>query len=343
MSASAGATSPRSFTCFVETLAKQHVEEILWLIRGVRKSHWVKRSPGRDQVVEAAWIATRPRQQSSDLNGRGIRHASTNEGTYLSVSEQRNGESTMRGLAGCQREPFSPARCDDANAIDRIDANAAHEEGARMMMLRFPARQAQRDRSRRAPVKHMQRCAFAARSPPIGRARRRNALSKPVTSATGNRMSHRPCPAMRLARCDQRPFWKMPTIGRIPPTTGAEAIEEHHGAIGSQSIGDALHQDSLAHPAWRMDDERRASFAGEDCNIVKNVALNDYLDLGERVRRGIQTILVLYLQLSEYRYPINSFVRLAAGTGFDPDEISQLEQALLRIRIARFAPCGEHC
>jgi len=142
---------------------------------------------------------------------------------------------------------------------------------------------------------------------------------------------------------DQRPFWKVPTIGRIPPTTGTEAIEEHHGAVGSQSIGEALHQDSLAHPACCMDDERKTSFAGECCNVVKNVALNDYLDLGERVRRGIQTILVLHLQLSQDRYPINSFIRLAARTGFNPDEVSQFEQALLRIWIAGLAPCGKRC
>ncbi len=45
--------------------------------------------------------------------------------------------------------------------------------------------------------------------------RRRNALSKPVTSASGNRMSHRPCPAMRLAR------WTSVLSGRCRPSAGS--------------------------------------------------------------------------------------------------------------------------
>ncbi len=92
-----------------------------------------------------------------------------------------------------------------------------------------------------------------------------------------------------------------------------------------------------------MNNERKTSFAGEGCNVAKNVALNDDLNLGKRVRRGIQPILVLHFQLSQNRYPINSFVSLATGTGLDPDEIPQLEQAFLRIRIPWFAPCGESC
>jgi hypothetical protein len=148
-------------------------------------------------------------------------------------------------------------------------------------------------------------------------------------------------PSHEIRKVDERPFRKVPTIGRISPATGAEPIEEHYGAIGSQLIGESLHQDSLAHPACRMDDERKSTFAGEDCNIVKNLALNDYLNRGECVGRRIQTILVLHLQLCQDLYPINSFVPLATGTSFDPDEIPQLEQAFLRVRIARFAPCGE--
>ncbi len=140
---------------------------------------------------------------------------------------------------------------------------------------------------------------------------------------------------------DKRPFREVPTVGRIPPATGTEAIEEHNGTIGSQSIGEALHQDSLAHPARSMDHERKTSFAGQGCNVAKDVTLNDYLNLGERIGRGIQAVLVLYLQLGQYGYPINSFVRLTTGTGLDPDEIPQLEQAFLRIRVPWFAPCGE--
>ncbi|KZC41044.1 hypothetical protein RHOFW510R12_14810 [Rhodanobacter sp. FW510-R12] len=52
---------------------------------------------------------------------------------------------------------------------------------------------------------------------------------------------------------------------------------------------------------------------------------------------------MLHFQLSQNRYPINSLVRLATGAGLDPDEIPQLEQALFRIRIPWFAPCGERC
>jgi hypothetical protein len=70
-----------------------------------------------------------------------------------------------------------------------------------------------------------------------------------------------------------------------------------------------------------MNDERKTWFAGEYCNVVKNVALNDYLNLGERVGRGIQTVLVLHFQLSQDRYPINTLIRLATGTRLDPDEI----------------------
>jgi hypothetical protein len=36
-----------------------------------------------------------------------------------------------------------------------------------------------------------------------------------------------------------------------------------------------------------MDDERKTRFAGEDCNVVKSIALNDHLNFGERVGRGI--------------------------------------------------------
>ncbi|WP_333919759.1 hypothetical protein, partial [Xanthomonas hortorum] len=74
---------------------------------------------------------------------------------------------------------------------------------------------------------------------------------------------------------DKRPFREVPTVSGIPPATGAEAIEEHHGSIGSQSVREALHQDSLAHPARRMDNERKTNFTGEDCNVAKNIALND--------------------------------------------------------------------
>jgi len=146
-----------------------------------------------------------------------------------------------------------------------------------------------------------------------------------------------------IGKVDKRPFREVPTVSRIPPATGAEAIEEHHGAIGSQSVGEALHQDSLAHPARSMDNERKTSFTGEGRNVAKNIALNDYLNLGERVGRGIQPILVLHFQLSQNRYPVNSFVPLATGTGLDPDEIPQLQQAFLRIRIPWLAPCGERC
>jgi hypothetical protein len=70
-----------------------------------------------------------------------------------------------------------------------------------------------------------------------------------------------------------------------------------------------------------MDDERRTSFPGEACNLIEYVTLNNYLNLGECVWCGIETILVLDLQLSQDRYPINPFVRLTAGTGLNPDEI----------------------
>ena len=86
----------------------------------------------------------------------------------------------------------------------------------------------------------------------------------------------------------------MPTVGRITPATGTEAIEEHHRSIGSQSIREALHQDRLAHPTCSMNNERKANFTGEGCNAAKNVALNDDLNLGKRVRRGIQSIFVLH-------------------------------------------------
>ncbi|KZC41045.1 hypothetical protein RHOFW510R12_14815 [Rhodanobacter sp. FW510-R12] len=79
----------------------------------------------------------------------------------------------------------------------------------------------------------------------------------------------------------------MPAVGRIPPATGTEAIEEHHGAIRSQSIGEALHQDRLTHTARRMNNERQSGFTCEGCNVAKDVALNDDLYLGKRVRRGI--------------------------------------------------------
>jgi hypothetical protein len=124
-----------------------------------------------------------------------------------------------------------------------------------------------------------------------------------------------------IGKVDKCPFREVPTVSRIPPATGTEAIEEHHGTICSQSVGEALHQDSLAHPTRSMDNERKTNFTGEARNVAKNIALNDYLNLGECVRRGIQPILVLHFQLSQNRYPINSFVRLATGTGLDPDEI----------------------
>ncbi|MCY1298827.1 hypothetical protein D3C81_1562220 [compost metagenome] len=47
-----------SFARFVETFAKQHVEQVLRLSRGVRERHGIKRPSGRDQVVETAWVAT---------------------------------------------------------------------------------------------------------------------------------------------------------------------------------------------------------------------------------------------------------------------------------------------
>ncbi|KGC45634.1 hypothetical protein DO65_1117 [Burkholderia pseudomallei] len=150
-------------------------------------------------------------------------------------------------------------------------------------------------------------------------------------------------PGHEICKVDKRPFREVPAVSRIPPATGAEAIEKHHRAIGSQSVGEALHQDSLTHPARSMDNERKTSFASEGSNVAKNVALNDDLNLGKRVRRGIQPILVLHFQLSQNRHPINSFVRLATGTGLDPDEIPQFEQAFLRIRIPWFAPCSESC
>src|SRR5690606_1068884 len=47
-----------SFARFSKTLAKQHVEQILRLSRGVREGHGIKWPSGRNQVVETAWIAT---------------------------------------------------------------------------------------------------------------------------------------------------------------------------------------------------------------------------------------------------------------------------------------------
>ncbi|KZC41046.1 hypothetical protein RHOFW510R12_14820 [Rhodanobacter sp. FW510-R12] len=117
-----------SFARFGETLAKQHVEQILRLSRGVRERHGIKRSSGRNQVVETAWIATGPCQQSGDLVVRRVRYAPPYEGTHFRVSEQWNCERTVRGIPSCQREPFRPARCDEANTVDRIDADAAHEK-----------------------------------------------------------------------------------------------------------------------------------------------------------------------------------------------------------------------
>ena len=67
---------------------------------------------------------------------------------------------------------------------------------------------------------------------------------------------------------------------------------------GSQSVSEALHQNSLAHPARSMDNERKRNFTGEGRNVAKNIALNDYLNLGECVGRGIKLILVLHIQLS---------------------------------------------
>lgn len=148
-------------------------------------------------------------------------------------------------------------------------------------------------------------------------------------------------PGHEIGKVDKCPFREVPTVGGIPPATGAEAIEEHHGSIGLQSIREALHQNGLTHASCGVDDERKTRFTGEDCKVVERVALNDDLNLGERVRRGIQAVLMLHFQLSQNRYAINAFVRLATGTGLDPDEIPQLEQAFLRIRIPWFAPCGE--
>jgi hypothetical protein len=102
----------------------------------------------------------------------------------------------------------------------------------------------------------------------------------------------------KIGKVDKRPFREVPTISRIPPATSSEAIEKHHGAIGSQSVSEALHQDSLAHPARSMDNERKSNFTGEGRNVAKNIALNDYLNLGECVGRWIQPILVLHIQLS---------------------------------------------
>lgn len=78
-----------------KTLAKQRVEQIVRLFRGVRERHGIKRPSGRNQVVETAWIATGPRQQRGDLVGRCIRHTSFNEGTYFRVSEQWNRKKTV--------------------------------------------------------------------------------------------------------------------------------------------------------------------------------------------------------------------------------------------------------
>jgi hypothetical protein len=70
-----------------------------------------------------------------------------------------------------------------------------------------------------------------------------------------------------------------------------------------------------------MDDERHPGLASELEDVFKHSSLNDVLDFGEGVGRRIKSILMLDVQFGQDRDAIHALVRLAAGSGLDPDKV----------------------
>lgn len=90
-----------------------------------------------------------------------------------------------------------------------------------------------------------------------------------------------------------------------------------------------------------MDDERNPRLASETEDVFEHGSMDDILYLGEGVGCWVKSILMLDVQFGQDRDAIHALVRLAAGSGLDPNKIAEFEKALFRIRIAGLAPCGK--
>ncbi len=121
----------------------------------------------------------------------------------------------------------------------------------------------------------------------------------------------------------QCPIRKVPAIGRIAPPARAEPIKQNYGSVGAHLISDPLHQHGLAHTAGAVNDERAASFPRPRDYFGKHVSLNDIPYLWECVRRWIEAIFVVDLQLCQDGHAINPLVGFATRTGLDSDEVPQ--------------------
>jgi hypothetical protein len=62
-------------------------------------------------------------------------------------------------------------------------------------------------------------------------------------------------PSQEVRQMRQRPLWQMPTVGRIAPLAGPEAVKYDNGVAPAEMPCQPLKQHRLAHAARRVDDK----------------------------------------------------------------------------------------